>query len=120
MIMKRRLFYSIIIILIVCGIVCIFPSPSLTQYPTYLNIYPYYNSPSSYQPYQNMPYQTIIFYRQTLPSGLDTTPYNSYPFNLYNPYTGYPSSLTRGPFSMFPSYTLFYFRPLPDSLSSFF
>jgi len=112
--MKRTLFI-IVILLVSYGIVLVIHTPSSAQYPTYLNIYPYYSSQSTYPSHQNMPYQTNIFYRQIMPFGVTFNPYSSYPYNFYNPYTGYPSSLTRGNFATFPNNILYYSRLLPFS-----
>jgi len=45
--MKRTLFI-IVILLVSYGIVLVIHTPSSAQYPTYLNIYPYYSSQSTY------------------------------------------------------------------------
>ena len=38
-----------------------------------------------------------------------------YPYNFFNRYTGYPSSLTRGSFATYPNDMLYYFRLAPFS-----
>lgn len=112
--MKATLFL-IVIFFISYGVIMMIHTPLSAQYPTYLNSYPYYSSQSTYQSHRNMPYQTNVFYRQMMPFGGTVNPYNSYPYNFYNRYTGYPSSLTRGSFATYPNNILYYLRLIPFS-----
>jgi len=114
---KTRL---LIIISIVCCMGMIVSPPSSAQFLAYSDVYVIYYSQAHYQPYENMPYQTNIFYRDIAPFGSGITPYSTFPFNIYNPDVGYPSVLTRGPFSsFFMPYNPWQYRFFPQYLKYF-
>ena len=106
--MKNKLFFTATIIFIISGIMLINSPRSWAQNQPFYSNFPFNTGSLNFFPFQNQFFQpSSLFPRYpTFP-----TQYYNYPFNTYQPFTGFASPFTGGAFSPYRSFSQFFSTP---------